>query len=150
MTRSDVYPIDSDLMCMHCGYSLRGLTSDGVCPECGQFVQDSVANGQQLKSPPSRILLSFRAGGVILIMAMLALRVVPRFVYVGGYPNGVNPNSWWWEVIANLGLINILWVFFGFALLAWLRDHRSSRIVMTVLVIVLCLLLVTCSPLPFL
>lgn len=31
-----------DLQCMQCHYSLRGLPAEGVCPECGSLIQDSI------------------------------------------------------------------------------------------------------------
>ncbi len=30
--------IDTDLSCLRCGYNLRGLNPDGVCPECGTAI----------------------------------------------------------------------------------------------------------------
>jgi hypothetical protein len=44
-------------------------------------------------------------------IAMIAMRAVPRFVYVGHYPNGFNPNHWWWFVIeayAGLSMLAVL------------------------------------------
>lgn len=32
-------PIEFDYSCIHCGYNLRGLQQDGLCPECGQTIQ---------------------------------------------------------------------------------------------------------------
>lgn len=34
--------IDFDLECVGCGYNLRGLGPDQRCPECGQWIDDSL------------------------------------------------------------------------------------------------------------
>ena len=31
-----------DLPCIHCGYNLRGLATDGRCPECGTSIARSI------------------------------------------------------------------------------------------------------------
>ena len=33
--------LDQDLACRRCGYNLRGLSTDGACPECGTAVGQS-------------------------------------------------------------------------------------------------------------
>lgn len=35
-------PLDTDRACVRCSYNLRGLPTDGVCPECGTPVADSL------------------------------------------------------------------------------------------------------------
>jgi uncharacterized repeat protein (TIGR04138 family) len=40
---ADVALTNGDLPCVECGYNLRGLASDGRCPECGADVADSIA-----------------------------------------------------------------------------------------------------------
>lgn len=34
--------LDHDLRCLSCGYNLRGLPTEGSCPECGSSIQTSV------------------------------------------------------------------------------------------------------------
>ncbi len=46
-------PIYHDLNCKHCGYNLRGLNVDRVCPECGTPVGKSVLGDQLRFSDPS-------------------------------------------------------------------------------------------------
>ena len=35
--------IDADVVCVHCGYNLRGLSANGLCAECGHRVNLSVS-----------------------------------------------------------------------------------------------------------
>ncbi len=35
-------PIEVNSPCIHCGYNLRGLLSDGICPECSQAIAASL------------------------------------------------------------------------------------------------------------
>jgi rubrerythrin len=37
-----VFTLELDTRCIQCGYNLRGLQSDGKCPECSAAVADSV------------------------------------------------------------------------------------------------------------
>jgi len=56
--------------CMGCGYSLVGLSQDGVCPECGLGVQQSVARRQaRQESEASRVvqtaIITFLSGALL-------------------------------------------------------------------------------------
>jgi hypothetical protein len=44
MTTPTDWTIHSDRPCATCGYNLRGLQPDGLCPECGSLVSDSLGN----------------------------------------------------------------------------------------------------------
>lgn len=46
------FEIPIDVSCIHCGYNLRGLSSDGQCPECGQPILDALSRSKQA-DPPS-------------------------------------------------------------------------------------------------
>lgn len=50
--------IDEDLHCVHCGYNLRTLATDGDCPECGAPVEETVHLPQTM-SPRERNMLRF-------------------------------------------------------------------------------------------
>jgi hypothetical protein len=41
---ADGQSIDRDVDCVACGYNLRGLRDDGICPECGGRVADSLGD----------------------------------------------------------------------------------------------------------
>lgn len=36
------YEVSADIACIGCGYNLRGLRANGVCPECGQDILPSI------------------------------------------------------------------------------------------------------------
>ncbi|MCH8880727.1 MAG: serine/threonine protein kinase, partial [Planctomycetes bacterium] len=40
--REDVARSPEHLLCIHCGYNLRGLATDGLCPECGTPIHRSI------------------------------------------------------------------------------------------------------------
>lgn len=49
-----LFPTDGSL-CEGCGYPLKGLSADGVCPECGYGVQDSSPDARQDPIPSGRL-----------------------------------------------------------------------------------------------
>ena len=42
-----------DLLCNHCGYNLRGLLSEGRCPECGTEVARSLRGDLLVAADPA-------------------------------------------------------------------------------------------------
>ncbi|NLF31381.1 MAG: hypothetical protein GX591_10925 [Planctomycetes bacterium] len=49
------YEISIDLPCIACGYNLRGLTSDGRCPECGAAIDGSLDPRLLWFAPPAYV-----------------------------------------------------------------------------------------------
>jgi len=66
---------------------------------------------------------------------------VPSFIYVGGYPNGANPNSWWWDVYPTIGLLSAGAGFAVFALSTasgvWLIAPWRVRITLAIIIVAL-------------
>ncbi len=75
---ADVAAIEADMPCARCGYNLRGLKPDGLCPECGTAIDWSL-RGNFLKFADPRWLNKLRFGttlmfwSFIIILAVLAL-----------------------------------------------------------------------------
>jgi len=71
--------IDADVVCVHCGYNLRGLAADGVCSECGRKVNLSVSMWEGSEFPRlARLTLGMTGAGY----ALAALGYV--FAIAGG------------------------------------------------------------------
>jgi hypothetical protein len=68
--------IAEDLSCAACGYNLRGLRSDSVCPECGVSIQASVK-----AIPITDWLPRFRLGVTFLLMALLVAPAVESVIW---------------------------------------------------------------------
>ena len=47
--------IADDLPCLDCGYNLRGLRREGMCPECGRAVEDALSGGRVRFADPGWI-----------------------------------------------------------------------------------------------
>lgn len=48
-----VYAIESDMLCIACGYNLRGQTTQSTCPECGMPVERSLRTDQLSGANPA-------------------------------------------------------------------------------------------------
>ena len=62
--------VADDLECMQCGYNLRTLPVDGLCPECAAPVQFS-REGYYLRSAPVEWLRKLKGGLSLIIIAIL-------------------------------------------------------------------------------
>lgn len=68
-THTDARTIDESIECVRCGYDLKGLPLDGVCPECGvaavQSVSPTPAGGLRRTGAPKPIPFEFVGRGVL-------------------------------------------------------------------------------------
>ena len=85
--------ISKDLSCSHCGYNLRGLTTDKLCPECGTPIARSI-HGNLLRFADPGWLKKLRLGTNlqlwnILIMLVLSACVGGLTGFGGGLPSAV-------------------------------------------------------------
>jgi len=60
--------------CLRCGYALRGLAPDGMCPECGTPIERSLRGNFLVYSDPAYV--RWLHAGSVLIEAALAARVL--------------------------------------------------------------------------
>lgn len=60
-----------DLVCVRCGYPLRGLPPGGRCPECGSGIQQSLsASTRFLRHAPPGWLASLAAGAALMVAGL--------------------------------------------------------------------------------
>jgi hypothetical protein len=72
------------VICLKCGYDLRGLGPPGMCPECGTAIERSL-HGNLLRYSDESYLAGLHRG-VFLILAAIVVQVVLYFlVFVGGF-----------------------------------------------------------------
>ncbi len=57
--------IDHSVGCIRCGYNLRGLLSDGKCPECGSAIEPSLRPAYLRLSPPDALARLNLAAGLL-------------------------------------------------------------------------------------
>lgn len=69
-----VQAVTFDHACVGCGYNLRGLVRDGVCPECGKPVADSL-HGNLLRFASPGYLASLHSG-VFLVLASIIAQIL--------------------------------------------------------------------------
>src|SRR5687768_15684955 len=68
--------LQHDVPCVRCGYDLRGLSDDGLCPECGAGIGDSLARFVQTRAAAARPLAEMPRAWVVKLAigcTMLAL-----------------------------------------------------------------------------
>ncbi len=71
--------VGDDLICLQCGYSIRGLPRRGRCPECGTPIKRSLQGNLLRYSSPAYLATLNR--GVLLILAAIIAQVI---LTVGG------------------------------------------------------------------
>ncbi len=71
----------AQISCRQCGYDVRGLSVDGVCPECGFLVERSLASDELKNSSPEYLASLHR--GVVIILTSIILMILFMFVAIG-------------------------------------------------------------------
>jgi hypothetical protein len=66
--------IEHDIDCMQCGYNLRGLAGDGLCPECARSVAESIKWAADRR--PERAWIKCVRAALLLVVASGALGMV--------------------------------------------------------------------------
>lgn len=75
------FVVEHDRPCARCGYNLRGLTAEGVCPECGAQVARSL-KGNLLEFASPEYLRSLYRGATLVIAGSIAKIVLGIFVTI--------------------------------------------------------------------
>ncbi|MEO0482214.1 MAG: hypothetical protein AAF138_01155 [Planctomycetota bacterium] len=81
---TDTEPHSEFTKCFGCGYSLEGLPSDGVCPECGFPVERSLQGIMLINSSPEylsklQLGLSFVLNGILVQVVLIIIAVIVSF-----------------------------------------------------------------------
>lgn len=81
----------SDLLCVHCGYNLRGLVPDGRCPECGTLIARSI-RGDLLSAADPAWLTRVSQGQTLIYAAFVTFLLCGIVVVVAtGFVMGAFP-----------------------------------------------------------
>ncbi len=80
--------LDTSVHCIRCGYDLVGLPINGVCPECGTFVEDS-RRGTLLEHSAPEYLEKLHRGVFIILAAIVAYFILFIGTIVGSVISGV-------------------------------------------------------------
>ena len=103
--------IDCDLQCLTCGYNLRTLRRDGLCPECGSPVADSLHTWLAGRDRRWLSLMAWGASLLFPVPLLLVLQIFTDFLH------------WEWHILALGAAITA-----GLWLLAS-RDRQASTTV---------------------
>lgn len=125
-------PVVSELPCLKCGYSLRGLNSEMCCPECGWSVADSM-KGDLLQFAGDEELTRLHRGAVLVEATLVFSVVLGLFGGLAGAAMGIAGGQG--ALPAWLpGAINLTAIFTGVALSAagvlgwwWLSEPDPAR-----------------------
>lgn len=129
----DAGRIAVDLPCLNCGYNLRTLAADGLCPECGTPVANS-ACGYYLRYAPAPWVRRLAYGGLLLTIAFAGLGfsedVYSKLVQVLELGLGkraatglLSPSVWnMWRTVS----VASLWLVVGGVILLTAPDPRTT------------------------
>lgn len=83
-------PVETDILCESCGYTLNGLPDDSRCPECGDpIAQSTAAAGRSLTG------FEQRTGASSFVMTTLAVLLRPTRFYRGLLTRVSHPAASW-------------------------------------------------------
>jgi hypothetical protein len=95
-----------DVPCLNCGYNLRGLPSDGACPECGAPVQRSL-QGNLLIYSSAGYLAALHRGLICIISAVLAQIGLTVVLVIGVILSAAVSQSWQGQIQIWVNVISI-------------------------------------------
>ena len=120
--------IDEDILCLSCGYNLRGLSSAGKCPECGTIINASL-RGDLLKNSDPAWVRRISRGASLAYLGIMVIIVGFILTVISTIGLSLLPGS----QAVQAGIMAV-WVFvwlvggFGSALVgAWLMTGANPR-----------------------
>lgn len=110
---SDAHTTADDLMCLVCGYNLRGLVRDGHCPECGHSILRTIVVRQGM-TKRELAALAFRV-----VALWFLLKTLTEILQVWRFLNGD-----WLELLLTVSLIGTV---VGLLALVWWKAEMLAR-----------------------
>lgn len=102
------------LLCVHCGYDLRGLDADAVCPECRTSIARSLQGDSLASADPAWLHRVCRGQTLIAIACVVLVLRVPLLMVAGlALPLIGRTVPWFWEVaefVSGIGALTCLLV----------------------------------------
>jgi hypothetical protein len=128
MESEKTHSVQSPLVCSSCGYALRGLPLEGVCPECGTEIQASVhaavdaAHAAEMRARPLTGWLRVARSGYIAAWSgcVLSPVLVPPLGLVLNYRN----LSAFHDALAMCAIATIV---LGLFVSGALADHKKRQ-----------------------
>ena len=73
--------LNAELVCVNCGYSLRGLEEDEACPECGLLVTESL-RPELISLHDTNCLKRIRLGFCLWFVSLVGVVISPGWYFV--------------------------------------------------------------------
>jgi predicted RNA-binding Zn-ribbon protein involved in translation (DUF1610 family) len=117
-TSSEANVRADDMMCLACGYNLRGLSGDGNCPECGHSIQRTIVARQGM-TKRELAALAFRITALWMLLATIINHAQIWQYYLRQWTQSI-------VMILMLGLVCAL-----LGLLWWKSDVLAKKAIVT-------------------
>jgi hypothetical protein len=116
--------VPSDPLCLRCGYNLRGLDAEKVCPECGLGVARSLDPQSEFHRGRPIWLNKLAAGARLLLTTQIGVLVLLfTLVFAGQYFEGLLST---WAIIALVGMFAVMHCI-ALLLLTWPENQFERR-----------------------
>ncbi|MEZ6235222.1 MAG: hypothetical protein R3B68_13620 [Phycisphaerales bacterium] len=101
--------VEAELPCRRCGYSLRGLERDGVCPECGAPVHVSLMGDYLAAADPDHVSRLLRGATFVEVSVYLG---VLTWCVASPIAIAVMAPVWsnWWTMAGGLVNLGLAWL----------------------------------------
>lgn len=101
--------VEADLPCRRCGYSLKGLSRDGVCPECGAPVRVSLMGDYLAAADPGHVSRLLRGAAMVELSVYLG---VLTWCVASPIAVAVMAPVWsnWWTAAGGLLNLSLAWL----------------------------------------
>jgi hypothetical protein len=123
--------LDFDLACTHCEYNLRTLPVDGLCPECGRPIGETLAvdvlfslESRQEMARAAEMVGVFTLALLICMAVVAAGGAIPEPRGASGFSAGIDDLF----IGAGLGTAMVAWILIIVSILALAEPVRRSKL----------------------